>query len=62
MGKPRANTPGPVPEDCPSLMPGDAARLASCHELLARACFDIGIKAEGSSKLTSSSLKSDVRW
>jgi hypothetical protein len=24
----------------------------SCHELLARACFDLGIKAEGSSKLT----------
>ena len=30
----------------------DARRLVSCHELLARACFDLGIKAEGSSKLT----------
>jgi hypothetical protein len=30
----------------------DALRIASAHELLARACFDIGIKAEGSAKLT----------
>jgi hypothetical protein len=35
-----------------SLSYEDSLRIASAHELLARACFDIGIKAEGSAKLT----------
>jgi hypothetical protein len=35
-----------------SLRTTDAARLTVCHDLLARAALDLGIKAEGSSKIT----------